>query len=69
MCTYFEALTSNNMEEIKKITNDQYYSSLSLNNFFNNCEIKNISNVKIEKREVSEEYAMKMMNKNKEEKL
>ena len=49
MCTYFEALTSNNMEEIKKITNDQYYSSLSLNNFFNNCEIKNISNVKIEK--------------------
>lgn len=27
------------------------------------------SNVKIEKREVSEEYAMKMMNKNKEEKL
>ena len=45
MCTYFEALTSNNMEEI----NDQYYSSLSLNNFFNNCEIKNISNVKIEK--------------------
>lgn len=49
MCTYFEALTSNNMEEIKKITNDQYYSSLSLNNFFNNCKIKNISNVKIEK--------------------
>ena len=49
MCTYFEALASNNMEEIKKITNDQYYSSLSLNNFFNNCEIKNISNVKIEK--------------------
>ena len=49
MCTYFEAITSNNMEEIKKITNDQYYSSLSLNNFFNNCEIKNISNVKIEK--------------------
>ena len=49
MCTYFEALTSNNMEEIKKITKDQYYSSLSLNNFFNNCEIKNISNVKIEK--------------------
>ena len=49
MCTYFEALTSNNMEEIKKITNDQYYSSLSLNNFFNNCEIKKISNVKIEK--------------------
>lgn len=49
MCTYFEALTSNNMEEIKNITNDQYYSSLSLNNFFNNCEIKNISNVKIEK--------------------
>ena len=47
MCTYFEALTSNNMEEIKKITNDQYYSSLSLNNFFNNCEIKNISNVKL----------------------
>ena len=37
MCTYFEALTSNNMEEIKKITNDQYYSSLSLNNFFNNA--------------------------------
>lgn len=55
MCTYFEALTSNNMEEIKKITNDQYYSSLSLNNFFNNCEIKNISNVKIEKF-ISEEY-------------
>ena len=27
------------------------------------------NNVKIEKREVSEEYAMKMMNKNKEEKL
>ena len=55
MCTYFEALTSNNMEEVKKITNDQYYSSLSLNNFFNNCEIKNISNVKIEKF-ISEEY-------------
>mgnify|MGYP002557850071 FL=1 len=55
MCTYFEALTSNNMKEIKKITNDQYYSSLSLNNFFNNCEIKNISNVKIEKF-ISEEY-------------
>ena len=55
MCTYFEALTSNNMEEIKKITNDQYYSSLSLNNFFNNCEIKNISNVKIAKF-ISEEY-------------
>lgn len=55
MCTYFEALTLNNMEEIKKITNDQYYSSLSLNNFFNNCEIKNISNVKIEKF-ISEEY-------------
>ena len=41
--------------KLKKITNDQYYSSLSLNNFFNNCEIKNISNVKIEKF-ISEEY-------------
>lgn len=49
ICTYFEALTSNNMGEIKKITNDQFYSSLSLNNYFDNCEIKNISNVKIEK--------------------
>lgn len=49
LCIYFEALNSNNMEEIKQITNDQFYSSLSLNNYFNNCEIKNISDAKIDK--------------------
>lgn len=48
ICIYFDALTSNDMHDLSKITNEQYYQSLSSNNLFDKCLIKNISEVSIE---------------------
>lgn len=46
-CVYFSSLISEKQTDISKITSKQFVDNLSATNFFENCTIKTINNIKI----------------------
>ncbi|MBQ3566525.1 MAG: hypothetical protein IJA12_05035, partial [Oscillospiraceae bacterium] len=46
-CVYISAMLSGNISEIRNITNEQYYESLSAVSLFENCNVTTIKNLKI----------------------
>lgn len=45
---YLQALISGNVKNISEFTSEQYFQTLSSNNFFENCSLKSISDFSIE---------------------
>lgn len=47
-CIYLGFLLSGNMNDISSITNEQFFNSLAVNDFFENCRIKKINKLNID---------------------
>lgn len=48
ICGYLQALVNGNMENISDLTSEQYFQSLSSNNFFEGCNLNSISDFSFE---------------------